>query len=83
MSIISNDFVFTPPFPGKPNPNEPYSQDRSRVVYNGQKGQTCFYYACQLLRDNRRIGKHPTEEFQEERRIEKVFSEHEPIRINF
>lgn len=63
-------FIFCPPPPGKPNPLQPYDpkKPRERVVQAGQKGETCFYYALNMLRQ--RIGKKATPETQHLREME-------------
>lgn len=77
LSNIHPNFVFCPPPPGKPNPHEPSSQgNRSRVRQNEQKGANCTFYALQILRNEKRIGKHPTHFQLKDRQYEKLFSEH-------
>lgn len=72
------NFVFCPPLPGKPDPNwDPSSElPRGRVVQKAQKNDTCWYYTLQLLRNDHRIGKHPTESQIEMRKSEELFSQH-------
>ena len=83
MTSISSkqpSFTFCPPLPGKPNPNEVYDSSlggiRSRVVQLAQKGDTCGYYALQILRNERKIGKFPIDSQIEERKKEKRVSDH-------
>ena len=78
MNTINSQFVFCPPPPGKPNPNEPPNpaKTRSRVVQAPQKGHTCLYYALQILRNEKRIGKCALESQTEEREREKALSAH-------
>ena len=64
--------------PGKPDTKTPLvsvEEDlRPRVdLSSAKKGQTCFYYALNLIRT--RIGPNPPPEFQEARRIEKCISD--------
>lgn len=80
MSVqqLNSQSAFCLPLPGKPNPFEPSSPDsaRSRVVQKGQTGDDCSYYALQILRDERRIGKKPHESQMKERECEIAFSTH-------
>ncbi|MBS0651205.1 MAG: hypothetical protein JSR93_08585 [Verrucomicrobia bacterium] len=64
--------------PGKPDTTVPLvsvEEDlRPRVdLSSAKKGQTCFYYALNLIRT--RIGPNPPPEYQEARRIEKCISD--------
>ena len=70
---VHQPFVFCPPLPGKPDPNEP-SNSGKRVTQLPQKGDTCPYYALNMIRQ--RIGKKPTASQLKERAIEKLFSDH-------
>lgn len=76
-STLSTSF-FCIPEPGKPDPNESWDlaimEQRKRVVYSGQKANTCWYYGLQLLRNNHRIGKKPTESQLKQRSIEIIVS---------
>lgn len=80
MSIYSatdSSYAFYPPEPGKPNPNEPCGPSpRSRVAQAAQKGKTCSYYALQILRNENRIGKCPSESQMRKRQIEMTISKH-------
>jgi hypothetical protein len=62
--------------PGKPDPKAFCSKEtvysRPRVVQQAQKGPTCWYYALNMVRA--RIGKNPSEDFIQEREIEKIVS---------
>lgn len=76
MAISQTTSFFCIPLPGKPNPMEAISnQPRSRVKQSGQKGDTCVYYALQILRDENRIGKNCPPEKLEKREIEKKVSQ--------
>jgi hypothetical protein len=77
VSVVSSKSVFRFPEPGKPDPHwDPTSNmPRRRVVDHGQKASTCSYYAMQLLRNNRRIGKHPPEHLNEQRKMEEALSQ--------
>jgi len=55
-ALSSSNFSFCPPLPGKPNSRatfDPYSKEPPRVKQSPQKGETCSYYALQLLRNKR------------------------------
>ncbi len=71
---------FCIPLPGKPDPNQqwdPASKEaRPRVTQKEQKGETCGYYALQILRNEKRIGKYPLESQMEARKIEQMISSH-------
>ena len=74
--ILDDNSVFWELAPGKPNPHEtcmPGRDERSRVVQSAQKGGYCWYYAMNMLRV--RVGKLPSESFQETRRLEKSISD--------
>jgi hypothetical protein len=72
----SSHFVFCPPPPGKPNPNEPWDESagdtRTRVPQPPQKGDTCFYYAIKMIHPG--IGKRPTPSQEMARRNEAAVS---------
>ncbi len=77
MSQVHNQSFFCIPSAGKPNPNEPSTgAPRSRVKQNHQKGDTCLYYALQILRGKHKIGKNPSQAQQTARKEEKAFSDH-------
>lgn len=79
MNNIPNTIheIYCLPKPGKPDPNQPISKNRGRVIQAGQKGHTCTYYALQMLRQDNRIGKHPTTDSQKkEREVEIKVSKH-------
>lgn len=73
---IELNAVFCIPAPGKPNPREPYSLNRSRVKQKKQEGPACVYYALQILRNEQKIGKYPSLLQQDKRKDEKTFSTH-------
>ena len=63
------------PLPGKPDPQLPPSdKPRSRVKQSRQKGDTCWYYALQILRNEMKIGKNPLPHQLEKRKIEVMIS---------
>ncbi|MES2344857.1 MAG: hypothetical protein V4494_02825 [Chlamydiota bacterium] len=78
MSSVNLNYAFCAPEPGKPNPYEPKvpGQMRSRVVFKGQKGPTCGFYAMQILRNENKIGKYPSLAQEQESKIEKMLSCH-------
>lgn len=78
-SKVENSFFCIPP-PGKPDPTKPWDpsskEERPRVIQKEQKGETCTYYALQILRNEKRIGKHPLDSQIEAREIEGKISSH-------
>jgi hypothetical protein len=78
MSATNLNFVFCAPQPGKVNPHEPKVPGvmRSRVIQKEQKGPTCCFYAMQILRNEYKIGKFPSEEQRMQRYYEKLLSDH-------
>jgi hypothetical protein len=68
--------VFCPPPLGKPDSNHPIDLQnrvpRARVRQGPQKGETCFYYALNMIRN--RIGKNSPSCQMENREFEKIFS---------
>lgn len=55
-------FSFCPPPPGKPDSKklpDSTSKQRPRIVQSPQKGDTCMYYALQILRNERKPINHP------------------------
>lgn len=74
---VKNDFnrAFCPPLPGKPGPYSSDAKTRFRVSQSPQKGETCGYYALQILRDQKKIGKHGLDSQAEDRLKEKAISE--------
>ncbi|HSW85900.1 MAG TPA: hypothetical protein VLG49_00210 [Rhabdochlamydiaceae bacterium] len=83
VSKVDSKCVFCAPLPGKPDPNKPWDpsskETRPRVVQPGQKGDASWHYALQILRDEHRIGKHPTESQMKERDIEIKISNYRKI----
>lgn len=79
-STLDPSSVFCPPLPGKPNTKQAYDsssgQIRGRIVQSAQKGETCGYYALQILRNEKKIGKHPLPSQIKERGIEQIISAH-------
>lgn len=78
--IIENDnYIFYKIPSGKPNPTEKCTLEtvendsRKRVFQSKQKDGTCTYYALNTIRF--RYGNNASEELQDQRKIEKVFSE--------
>jgi hypothetical protein len=55
-------FSFCPPPPGKPDSKklpDSTSKQRPRIVQSPQKGDTCMYYALQILRNEKKPIKNP------------------------
>lgn len=73
--IKTTDFVFCPPRAGKPNPSLPLRQGegRERIAQAAQKGEACWYYAMNFLRQ--RVGKAPLPEQQTIREQERLISD--------
>ncbi len=74
--IAKENFVFCPPLPGKPGPYAADGISRTRVPQSGQKGDTCGYYALQILRNEHKIGKNPPQNLMTERGIELAISQY-------
>lgn len=72
----TSTYIFCAPLPGKPSPSEARieGQTRSRVILKPQEGNTCQYYALQILRDENRIGKNISPLQQTAREYEILFS---------
>lgn len=80
VSNIKNSphYVFCAPQPGKPDPkyDPTLGKPRGRVIQKPQKGNTCLYYALQILLNEKKIGKNPSSSQLETREQEKKFSMH-------
>ncbi len=55
-STVFSNGVFCPPLPGKPGPYAADGVSRSRVPQSAQKGETCAYYAFQILEPVYKLG---------------------------
>ncbi len=73
-SAVNKNFAFCPPEPGKPGPYAADGISRHRVPLPEQKGDTCDFYALQILRDEWRIGKNPPKSLADERAVERGIS---------
>ncbi len=71
-SIVFSHGVFCPPLPGKPGPYAADGASRLRIPQSVQKGETCIYYALQILRNERKIGKYSSRKLPESRFIERL-----------
>lgn len=75
MSAVSSFILYIPPA-GKPDPHQPRDpgevDTRRKIPQSPQKGETCDYYALNLIRQ--RYGKRPDPSFAEQRRLEHIAS---------
>src|SRR5579871_3613927 len=69
--------VFSIPPGGKPNYSEsPLNGPRSRGDFHGQKGDTCDFYARQIVLNEGKRGSHPDVADTQRRACELLFSAH-------